>query len=122
MNQTEAPNTKLPAPTREQLAMAYRHMANPGWPPTLEAALQVHHYSICIHGLARRLGRATWTPMARPLAHVPSQPVPPTPTAPRAVPRNRAGGGGNSIGLWLRPNPPQWIDGKRLAANDRDDD
>jgi hypothetical protein len=38
------------------------------------------------------------------------------------VPRNRAGGGGNSIGLWLRPNPPQWIDGKRLAANDRDDD
>lgn len=108
-------------PTREQLLMAYRHMARPGWPPTLDDALEVHHYRICIHGLARRLGRAAWTPMQRPLAHVASPPVPPTPTAPRAVPRNRAGGGGNSIGLWARPNPPQWIDAKRLAANDRDD-
>jgi hypothetical protein len=115
-----AANTRPPEPTLEQLNLALRQLWRPGYPRTVTEALAHPTFGTCVKGLARNIGRRG--PQSHQAHSLPSAPVPPTPTAPRAVPRNRAGGGGNSIGLWLRPNPPQWIDGKRLAANDRDDD
>jgi hypothetical protein len=125
-----AANTaKLPEPTREQLLLAYRHMARPGWPSTLDAALQVHHYRICITGLAHRLGRPGWTAEPRPLQLMSAgAPVPPTPAEPPPVARGRMNlrhdaalrpeVSGAGISLWARTRPPGWLDVKKLAAND----
>lgn len=120
-----------PEPSREQLAMAYRHMARPGWPPTLDAALQVHHYRICITGLALRLGRPGWKPQHQPLQLMSSgAPVPPTPDQPPPVARGRmnlrsgdeiAQRNATGLGVWTRTRPAAWLDVKKLAANDTED-
>ena len=131
MNQTQASNTKLPAPTREQLLMAWRHMRRPGWPATLDEALQLHHYRICITGLARRMGRPGWTPSSLPLQLMSAgAPVPPTPRSPPVVARQRlklltpdelAQRNAAGIGVWSRTKPAGWLDVKKLAANDTED-
>lgn len=126
-----ANNTTAPEPTLEQLQLAYRHMAHPGWPSTLEAALQVHHYRICIIGLARRLGRSQWQQQAnRPRVGQPGAPVPPTPTEPRRTPRQRqeeamAAGRADMRQLMFWPHDSRYRPGgpdrKPLAANNRED-
>jgi hypothetical protein len=96
---------KPPEPTREQLVMAYRHLARPGWPGTLDAAMAHATYSVCIRGLARQLNR-TPACVAAPV-RTPKAYVPPTPTAPRAI----------------KPATPKALrfDARRAAANDFDD-
>jgi hypothetical protein len=124
-----ANDAAAPEPTLEQLRLAYRHMARPGWPSTLEAALQVHTYRICITGLARRMSRPEWKPQPRPLHLVANgATVPPTPTVPPAVPRSRGPlregphvPGTTNLGSFHRARPAQWLDVKRLAANDIED-
>jgi hypothetical protein len=46
-----------PPPTDEQLRLAWRHISRPGWPPTLEHALQHPVFRVCLYGLARNLNR-----------------------------------------------------------------
>jgi hypothetical protein len=92
----------------EQLVLAYRHLARPGWPQTLDAALAHHTYGTCLRGLARNLRRGAWRPDAAPGVHNPAASVPPTPaTPPLQACRAKAG------------QRPSW-DGKRAAANDLD--
>ena len=57
--------------------MAYRHLARPGWPSTLDAALQCHSYRVAITQVARNLHRAPWQP-SQPHT-LPRLPAPPTP-------------------------------------------
>lgn len=99
---------KSPAPqTTEQLALAYRHLYRPGWPATLEAALQDTRINALVRGYARSLGRARATAFAAPPRTPPhAAPVPPTPTAPPSTSRAAAG---------------RRFDARRAAANDRDD-
>lgn len=120
--------TTPPEPTTEQLHMAYRILRNHTWPDTLEAAMERPSYATAIRGRARSLHRANvCTPSPRPA--LPQGPVPPTPTAPRQVPKAAVRGGSvmhtTPIAFWghARTQPPQWLgaDRKRLAANDRDD-
>lgn len=96
-----------PEPTREQLQMAWRHLARPGWPATLDEALAQRSYSVALHGLARDLARAPVCVPAQP--RNPGAYVPPTPTAPPAPASARA-----------RATPPRF-DPKRAAANDFDE-
>ncbi len=131
MDRTAANEPTAPEPTREQLALAYRHMARPGWPSTLDAALQVHHYRICITGLARRMGRPGWKGQPRPLCLVDNgATVPPTPTEPpRVAPAKgplREGPhapGTTNLGCFPRRAATQLHgpDFKRRAANDTKD-
>lgn len=127
-----AANTeRLPEPTRAQLAMAFRHMRRPGWPTSLDDALAVHHYRICITGLARRMNRPGWTPSSLPLQLMSAgAPVPPTPRSPPSVARQRlrlltpdelAQRNAAGIGVWSRTKPAGRLDVKRLAANDIED-
>jgi hypothetical protein len=44
-------------PSAEQRRLAYRQLARPGWPATLDAALQVQHYRIAIDAVARNMAR-----------------------------------------------------------------
>jgi hypothetical protein len=116
-----------PQPTRQQLEMAYRHLARPGWPRTLDAALQVQHYRVCINGLARQLDRPAWRPQPRPLHGVNNNAVvPPTPAHPPPAKRAKPQAGplprgGTNLGSFSRIAPAGWLDVKRLAANDRED-
>lgn len=97
------PHKPAPAePTPEQLVMAYRHLARPGWPDTLAAALAHPTYGVCLRGLARQLNRAPAcvpAPVRRSTAW-----VPPTPTAPRQA-----------------TQPARRFDARRAAANAFDD-
>jgi hypothetical protein len=96
------PKPRPPEPTREQLVLAWRHLARPGWPDTLDAALQHPTYSVCIRGLARQLPRAPAcvpAPVRNSSAY-----VPPTPTAPRSTTQHG-----------------RRFDARRAAANDFDD-
>lgn len=43
--------------TAEQLRLAWRHVSRPGWPPTLEAALEHPAYAVALRGIARNLHR-----------------------------------------------------------------
>lgn len=126
-----ANDAAAPEPTLEQLRLAYRHMARPGWPSTLEAALQVHHYRICIVGLARRLGRPQWQQDGnRPRLGQPDATVPPTPEHEHSTPRQRqqqamAAGRADMRNLMFWPRDSRYAPGgpdrKRLAANDTQD-
>lgn len=49
--------TRPPPPTDEQLRLAWRQISRPGWPPTLDAALQRHPYRVALLAMARNLGR-----------------------------------------------------------------
>ncbi len=126
------------SPTAEQLALAYRHLARPGWPSTLESALGHRVYGVAVRALARKLGRRSWAeahasqrPHSLPVAAVP--PTPSEPPANARAPRTpsghaaRPGPVGNlpqPLGYWpaqyARPGAG-WVDRKRLAANDHDD-
>lgn len=122
-----------PEPTEEQLALMYRHLARPGWPTTLEAALAHRVYGPCLRQAARttNLNRGAWrpaavAPVALGLCHAH---VPPIPTVQRQVPKAVVRGGSvmhtTPIAYWghSRTTTPQWLgaDRKRLAANDKDD-
>lgn len=97
------PKPRPPEPTREQLQLAWRHLARPGWPDTLDAALAHRSYSVALHGLARQLARAPVC--VQPPQRTPSTAyVPPTPTAPRQPTK-----------------PGRRFDARRAAANDFDD-
>ena len=43
--------------TEEQLRMAFRQISRPGWPSTLEAALEQPAYRVALYGIARNLHR-----------------------------------------------------------------
>lgn len=122
--QPEAPLTK------EQLALAWRHLRRPWWPTTLEAALAHPVYGKALQGVARNFARASLCGPARtaapPASTAPQQPVPATPAEPPATarqPRERT-----SLGAWPRrmqtpapasrtptaPRPP-WADPHWLA-------
>lgn len=119
----------LPEPTEEQLALMYRHLARPGWPTTLEAALAHRVYGPCLRQAARttNLHRGAWRPQAGAPTVPPHACVPPTPTVPATPAQHRARTGSpmnaTAIAYWphARTLQPQWIDRKRAAANDRDD-
>ena len=112
----------LPEPTREQLQLAYRHMARPGWPDTLDAALRIHGHRVAIYGLARSLGRADVARTA--YRHtLPRGPVPPTPTQAdlQHATRRPTGSIANArpVTAWPKQTPGAH-DCKRAAANDKD--
>jgi hypothetical protein len=69
------------AASTEALQLAYRHLARPGWPNTLEAALAVPALRHQLHAQAATLGRPSW--QQRQAVHashsLPRSPVPPTP-------------------------------------------
>lgn len=130
------------APTREQLLLAYRHLARPGWPDTLDAALAQYSYRTAIHGLARNLNRHRFELNAGRRHSLPDAPVPPTPAhLPTAVERKHRAEQERRHGFTGRPDAlgafpmggvskgPGWMptaaansaDRKRLAANDRDE-
>lgn len=98
----------LPEPSAEQLALAYRHLARPGWPTSVEAAMARHSYATALRQVARILHRGAW----RPPGHTPLMSlrahVPPTPTEPPQRQKT--------------PGSSKPMDMKRAAANDRDDD
>lgn len=97
-------------PSAEQLQLAYRHMARPGWPNSLDAALAHRVYGPCIRGLARNLRRGAWRAGPAPGLHNPLASVPPTPAAPRMPsPPHKP----------KAAKTPHW-DAKRAAANDLD--
>lgn len=115
---------QLPEPTREQLLLAYRHHARPGWPP-FEAALLSWAHRPTIYELARRMRRPAWIADPSRITTLPRGAyIPPTPPA---EPPHRA----------ARPMPhvpaaqPSWMarppsrvgahDAKRAAANDTED-
>lgn len=88
--------------TEEQRRLAYRQLRRANWPATFELAMADELYRRLIHGLALRLNRAAWAPLAGHRSRMPQAPVPPTPAAPqRAVNLGR-------------------FDAKRAAANDLD--
>lgn len=43
--------------TSEQLRLAFRQVSRPGWPSTLEAALEQPAYRVALYGIARNLHR-----------------------------------------------------------------
>lgn len=65
----------------EQLQLAYRHLASPGWPSSLEAALKVPDLAAQLYSQAATLGRPTWQQRKATYAShsLPHAPVPPTP-------------------------------------------
>lgn len=103
------PTPAAPA-TPEQLALAFRQVRRPGWPSTLEEALQRPAYALAIQGIARCMGRAKPTAAARPIG-IRTALVPPTPCAhtPPARPSRQAG------------NAAAARCGKLAAANDLED-
>lgn len=126
-------STPQPAPTREQLAMAYRHLSRPGWPATLDAALASHPHCVAITQVARQLNRPAWRPCS---GHsLPQLPAPPTPAmAPGAGARadgrshlSKAKGPKTALASFSRPTPlgmlqnPNRFDARKAAANDRDE-
>ncbi len=90
---------KVAEPTKEQLQLAFRHLARPGWPTTLEEALQDRRVGGLVRGLARSLNRVKATAL-------PAQPQPAW--APAAI-RPRLS------------HEAERFDAKRAAANDRED-
>lgn len=68
---------RQPPPTDEQLRLAWRQVSRPGWPATLEQALELPLYRVCLYGIARNLGRAPFRARPRPV---------PTPAALPALP------------------------------------
>lgn len=142
---TTATISAVAEPTREQQQLAYSHMARPGWPPTLEAALAIYSYRTAINGLARRLHRPAFGQRTGPGHTLPKLPAPPTPTEPPPVVRGKAQaaqtkalqasftGLPEPLGTFPRTTKgPGWLgctatnapgapDRKRLAANDRDE-
>ena len=109
--------------TREQLQLAYRQLARPGWPNSLDSALQVYSYATAIRGLARNLRRACWHAGTGRPHSLPTAPVPPTPQEPLqgldrplgSIARPRF-----MLRMWPAITPRGADDCKRAAANDKD--
>lgn len=120
-----------PTPTQEQLQMAFRHLARPGWPTLLADALAHRIYGTAIRGLARNFGRrGLGSP--RPAHSLPRPPAPPTPSVPPTQcsrhPLSKATGPITELGAW--PTHPSHrrtattagrFDAKKAAANDMDE-
>jgi hypothetical protein len=104
--------------TLEQLQLGFRQLRRPGWPATLEEALQHPVRSKCIKGMARQLSRAPLSTGQRP----PPTPAgaPPVPNTPSQAPQRRPMAQ-PLPGTRRRANAAQPFDPKRAAANDRDD-
>lgn len=110
------PGADAADPTREQLELAFRQLARPDrWPATLDKALAVPHFRICLRRLAISLGRPRWQPVPVAPGLPRGGPVPPTPAAPPARQRNDFPG--PDTGTWKK----RGVDMKRRAANDHDD-
>ena len=98
-------------PPRDQLLLAYRHLCRPGWPDTLEAAMQRHSYKTAILGLARNMRRrVTAAVKLHTLPKLPAPPVapPPAPTGARRWGRSEysiATGPTTPLTAFARPNP-----------------
>jgi hypothetical protein len=125
-------------PTPEQLALAFRNMSRPGWPPTLEAALQRHAFRVALVAVARGLGRPAWAPAA---AHsLPRPPAPPTPGTRELAgpmkngrsPYSIATGPKTDLTSWRGSSPKNmmagapsikrvYFDARKAAANDLED-
>lgn len=118
-----APTPAAPEITREQLQLAYRHLARPGWPDSLDAALLVYSYATAIRGLARDLGRGYWhAGNGRPHT-LPTAPVPPTPCEPfpgHGRPLGSIARPRSQLGTFPTPAQRGAHDCKRAAANDKD--
>lgn len=99
----------MSTPSRLQLELAHRQLRKAHWGAawdSLDLALKVPLYRLCIEGLALHMNRAEPTAghTAQPRRAAPLAFVPPTPTSPP-----------------LRKHPrTAEPDRKRLAANDRD--
>jgi hypothetical protein len=63
--------------TDEQLRMAFRQIRRPGWPSTLEEALEQPAYRVALYGIARNLHRRG---LDRSTAHAGQLPLPLAPT------------------------------------------
>ncbi len=85
--------------TEEHLQAAWRALRRPNWPATLAETLQDRARASLLRGYARTLARRG---LARPAAT-------PAPRAATALPPYHA-------------PAPGWVDHKRAAAGDRDDD
>ncbi len=99
--------------TTEQLEMARRHLARPGWPATLEETMRDPARAGCIRGLARSFSRGGTATEPRYVPPTPQHapPVPPTPTEPPT--RKQA---------HLAPKrTAARFDARKAAANDLDD-
>ena len=94
--------------TDEQLQMAFRHLARPGWPATLEAPLAHPILSICLRALAInvRRGGVGGGPTYQAPTPTGAPPVPLTPVQPPVKARPRLRG--------------PTFDARRAAANDQD--
>lgn len=117
-----------PEPTREQLQMAYRHLANPHWPGTLDEALARLVYSKILISQARVLNRPQWHGATHNGHSLPRGPVPATPEAHELYTGNGrptgsiARGPARPLSSWPTPEQRGAHDCKRAAANDTDTD
>lgn len=84
----------------EHLQAAWRHVRAIGWPATLDEALQDPSRGPAVRAYAKVLARRATRPCA-------PEPRPALRCAPLPPPRAQ---------------PPGWVDHKRAAAGDRDDD
>lgn len=114
--------------TRDQLQMAYRHLARPGWPNSLDEALRVYSYATAIRGLARNFGRRRWHAVTGRPSSLPCGPVPPTPSADELMTYTRRPIGSIArspaapLAGWPAAAQRGAHDCKRAAANDIDKD
>lgn len=97
--------------TAEQLQLAWRQVRfQPGWPPTLEAALANHTKAICLQGIARNLGRASVCAQPQRPGPATAPAAPPVPATPSSKPSTTH-----------RQRPARFdFDARRAAANDFD--
>lgn len=99
----------LPEPSAEQLQLAYRHLARPGWPTSVEAAMARHSYATALRQVARTLNRGSWRPPGYTPIMGAHATVPPTPTQPPGRQKTP------------RSSKPLPFDYRKAAANDRDE-
>ena len=127
MNITLTPQPK-PEPTREQLQLAYRHLANPHWPPTLDEALARWAFRKVLHSQARVMNRPQWHGATHNGHSLPRGPVPPTPEQHELYTVNGrpagsiARGAARPLSAWPTAADRGAHDCKRAAANDTDTD
>lgn len=116
--------------TPEQLTLAFRHLARPGWPTLLADALAHRIYGPAIRGLARNFGRRGVC-QAAPAHSLPRPPAPPTPPStlehmPRG-PHSKAKGPATALTVWPTPTSRRTattagrFDAKKAAAGDFDE-
>ena len=116
-----------PEPTREQLEMAYRHLANPHWPPPLDLSLERWSYKKVLYSQARILSRPEFSGGNHTGHSLPRGPVPRTPEQHELYtgngrPTGSIARGTVALGQWPTLGQRSVYDVKRAAANDLDKD